>query len=258
MHGVRRDVSRLPEVFTAHAADYSEPGSLDFAAALQPDIVVATFNPFDRSEVGYRRGFAGGMQNLLRGLGAHLPAHVFMASSTRVYAEQDGGWVDEHSALSTQDNWALSIIAAERDLLDSALSATVLRFGGIYGIPGGRLLARISRGEISPRLPLRYTNRIHREDCAGLLVHLITQALGGENLEPVYTAVDDYPAPRYEVESWLARQLGVELPEEDVHEPVRHNAGGHKRCKNLALQASGYKLLYPDYKAGYSKLLAQD
>lgn len=258
--GVRRSGGKLPQGFTAYSADYTEPGSLDFAADLAPDFVVTTFNPFDRSEAGYRRGFDTAMANLLAGLGRHQPRHILMASSTRVFAETGGGWVDESSALSQSDAWAQAIIAAERRLLDSPLSGSVVRFAGIYGIPGGRLVSRISRGEICPREPVSYTNRIHREDCSGFLVHLLQQAAAGGALEPVYIGVDNYPAPRWEVESWLAQQLGVALPDDDAgsDEPIRHNTAGHKRCRNLALRASGYELIYPDYIAGYSALLGQD
>jgi nucleoside-diphosphate-sugar epimerase len=261
--GVRRRIENLPAGFAAHAADYTEAGSLDFAQTLQPDYVITTFNPFDRSDQGYRRGFVQAMDNLLAGLGAHRPRRILMSSSTRVFAEADGGWVDESSALSESDPWARSIIEAEQRLLASGHRASIVRFGGIYGIPGGRLIARVSRGEIAPPQPVRFTNRIHRQDCSRFLVHLLEkaeqqaapgQSAAGDGLQSVYIGVDDYPAPRYEVESWLAEQLGATpLPHTD-NEPVRHNSG-HKRCRNVALRASGYRLLYPDYRAGYAALL---
>lgn len=259
--GVRRNAAGLPAEFTAYSADYTQAGSLDFAAELAPDYIVTTFNPFDRSEAGYRRGFDDAMANLLAGLGEHRPRHILMASSTRVFAETGGGWVEEHSPLSQDDAWAQAIIAAERQLLDSGHPASVVRFAGIYGIPGGRLVSRISRGEICPPEPVRYTNRIHREDCSGLLVHLLERAAAGAVLAPIYIGVDDLPAPRFEVESWLAEKLGVPLPDAEsavAHEPVRHNTAGHRRCRNLALHESGYRLRYPDYKSGYTALLGGD
>lgn len=260
--GVRRNLEKLAPGIAGVQADYTEPGSLDFAQALGPDYVLATFNPFDRSEAGYIKGFTTAMHHLLEGLGSHRPQHIVMSSSTRVFAERTGGWVDENSALSTEDAWARAIIAAETLLLDSAHSASVVRFAGIYGIPGGRLLSRIRRGELCPQQPLSYTNRIHREDCGGFLAHLLLQAAAGNRLEPVYIGVDDYPAPRYEVETWLAQQMGVEtgagIAAEPAEQPTQHNRAGHRRCANTALRASGYRLRYPDYKAGYGDLLAGD
>jgi nucleoside-diphosphate-sugar epimerase len=257
--GVRRDPARLPAGFGGHSADYTRPGSLEFAATLQPDFVLATFNPPDRSTSGYVRGFQQAMDNLLAGLGQHRPRRILMASSTRVFAESEGGWVDVDSELAADDPWALAIIAAEQRLLSSGLSASVVRFGGIYGIPGGRLLERIRRGELCPAEPVSYTNRIHRDDCAGFLAHLFLKAQAGDKLEPVYIGVDDLPAPRHEVESWLANELGVAGVVADrsasTAEPTRHNTAGHKRCRNRTLSESGYRLIYPDYRSGYGALL---
>ncbi len=258
--GVRRDVSRLPDAIKGHAADYTVPGSLAFAQALAPDYVIATFNPFDRSVDGYKAGFARAMDNLLAGLGAHRPTCIVMASSTRVYAESDGGWVDEGSALTRSDAFAAHIIAAERALLDSGHHASVVRFGGIYGIPGGRLLSRVRRGELCPAEPVSYTNRIHREDAGGFLAHLVQLAERGAALLPVYNGVDDLPAPRHEVECWLARRMGLEdlvAGNTAQGDPTRHNQAGHKRVRNGALRESGYVLRYPDYRAGYGALLEE-
>lgn len=257
--GVRRNTEKLPAQFTAHAANYTQPGSLDFAAQLRPDYVLAIFNPADRSEAGYKAGFLSAMGNLLSGLGEHRPRRILMTSSTRVFAEAQGGWVDESSALTTTDPWALQIIAAEQLLLSSPHAASVVRFAGVYGIPGGRLLARIRRGELCPPQPVSYTNRIHRADCAGFLMHLLELADAGNDVEPIFIGVDDLPAPRYEVETWLAAQMGLEFdadtyPEPSV-DPTRHNSAGHKRCRNIALRRSGYQLIFPDYRKGYADLL---
>ena len=161
--------------------------------------------------------------------------------------------------LAVDDPWAVAILAAEEQLLSSGLSASVVRFAGIYGIPGGRLLSRIRRGELCPAEPVSYTNRIHRDDCAGFLAHLFLKAQAGDELERVYIGVDDLPAPRYEVESWLADELGVAqdmtLPSASKTDPTRHNSAGHKRCRNRAMRESGYRLIYPDYKSGYRALL---
>jgi nucleoside-diphosphate-sugar epimerase len=258
--GVRRNTTKLPAKFAVRAANYTQQGSLDFMAQQRPDFVLATFNPADRSIAGYKAGFRTAMDNLLAGLGQHRPRHILMASSTRVFAEADGGWVDEGSTLTADDPWAQEIIAAEQRLLHSGHNASVVRFAGIYGVPGGRLLSRIRRGELCPPMPVSYTNRIHRDDCAGFLAHLLRLAEAGKTLLPVYIGVDDLPAPRYEVESWLAREMGLEYPlgvqSGAVDDPTRHNTAGHKRCRNSALHDSGYQLIYPDYKTGYGALLA--
>ena len=249
---VRRHPDGTPADFRWHAADYAEAGSLAFAEALAPDFVLATFNPASRDVEGYRRGFADAARNLLAGLGEHRARRLLMVSSTRVYAEADGGWVNEASELVHDDPSALAIIEAERTLLDSDQPTTVLRCGGVYGQPGGRLVARVSQGRVAPERPVRYTNRIHREDCAGFIDYLLRANLRGEPLAPVYNVVDDDPAPAYEVEHWIADALGVGATE--IARPERGFA--HKRCSNAQLRASGYRLKYPDFRAGYGEMIA--
>ncbi|MCB1698541.1 MAG: epimerase [Pseudomonadales bacterium] len=259
--GLRRDIARLPEGVVGIAGDYTRAGELDILAALQPDFVVATFNPSDRSVEGYKKGFTRGATNLLAGLGNHRPRAILTVSSTRVYAERGGGWVDEASALAGDDPRALAMIAAERLLLESGHRCSVIRFAGIYGYPGGRLLERIRRGELSPQEPPRYSNRIHRDDCAGLLCHLLAQVAAGVSLAPVYNGVDDCPAAQSEVDSWLAAAMGLPfrapltagMPAGTFQEAT---SAGHKRCSNRLLHKSGYRLRYPNYRVGYGAVLA--
>lgn len=254
--GVRRDSSKLPAEIIGYTADYTEASSLDFLAQLKPDFVIVTLNPTDRTGMGYKTGFEIAMSNLISGLGPHRPRHILMTSSTRVFAEASGGWVDEFSPLAQDDVCARAIIAAEQLLLTSRHSASVVRFAGIYGASGGRFISRIRRGELCPLRPVRYTNRIHRDDCAGFLAHLLQLVDAGETLEPLYIGVDDEPAPRYEVEAWLADAMGLEsLATGEV--PAGRGTDGHKRCRNDALHNSAYELLYPNYKRGYSTLLDQ-
>jgi nucleoside-diphosphate-sugar epimerase len=259
--GMRRTPSRLPPGFKGIGGDYTQPGSLAFIADLRPDYVVTTFNPVDRTVEGYRQGFSEAAGNLLAGLGSYHPRAVFMVSSTRVFAEQGGGWVDESSELSATDPRAVAIIEAEQILLQSSQRGCVVRFAGIYGAPQGRLLQRLRRGEVCPAEPLRYTNRIHRDDCAGFLTHLVARMESGAELAPVYLGVDNLPAPQYEVESWLLGVLGVKAldPQGDPsagRTPDGRTPDGHKRCSNRLLRASGYRLRYPDYRAGYRAVLA--
>ena len=255
---VRRSLSRLPAGFAGYAADYTAAGSLGFIEGLQPQHIVATFNPTEPSVEGYRHGFATAAANLVAALGSHRPRSIISVSSTRVFAEARGGWVDEDSALATADPRATAIIEAEQAVLECAHPASVVRFAGIYGNTGGRLLRRIRRGELSPARPLRYSNRIHRDDCAGLLGHLLELAASGAALAPIYIGVDDLPAPQFEVESWLAGEMGTKpAPCADtVNKSAGHTASGHKRCRNRQLHASGYQLRYPDYRCGYRAVLA--
>ncbi|MEM6580733.1 MAG: NAD(P)H-binding protein [Pseudomonadota bacterium] len=259
--GLRRDVSRLPTSFKAIAADYSRAGELKSIAPPAPDYLVATCNPTERSVAGYEQGFTEGARNILEALGSHRPKALFWVSSTRVYAERDGGWVNEDSPLSKDDPRADAMIRAEQLMLNSSHNVSVIRFAGIYGGVGGRLLDRIRRGELNPELPVRYSNRIHREDCAGFLLHLIERVESGQSIAPIYNGVDAEPSPQGEVDRWLAAQIGLPAEAANVNADSGQRTGagapvGHKRCSNRLLTESGYELTYPDYRVGYAAALA--
>lgn len=249
-YGVCRSPERLPDCVRGFQADYTQLGSLDFLADLAPDYVIAVFKPQSFSVEGYRLGFAAAAENLRRGLGNHVPEGLLMVSSTRVFAEQRGRWVDEDSPLSSSDQQALAIIDAEQRLGELE-NCSIVRFGGLYGNPASPRLERIAKGEIVPSWPIRYTNRLHRADSLGFLAYLIELRSSGQTLEPCYIAVDDEPAPQHTVEEWLADELGVL-----TSEVAKPGTGGHRRCSNALLKRSGYTLMYPNFRAGYQAVLA--
>lgn len=253
VHAVRRHPPAGSNALLYRAADYTEQRSLDFAQELRPQFVLATFTPAAPDIEGYQRGFAEAAKNLLAGLGQHRVERLIMVSSTRVYAENAGGWIDETAALAQDDERAGAIIQAERSLLESQQPVTVVRLAGLYGAPQGRLVAKVSGGRLSPPGPVRYTNRIHRDDAAGFAAHLLTLATRGAPLSRIYNGVDDEPAPAHEVESWLAEALGIRTPAKADVAPSIEVKG--KRCSNALLRASGYRLLYPNYRAGYRQVL---
>jgi nucleoside-diphosphate-sugar epimerase len=258
--GLCRHPERLPAGFEGIRGDYTAAGPLAAIASWQPDYVVATVTPAARTQEAYHQSFELGARKLIAGLGTHRTRAVIWVSSTRVYAESEGGWVDEAGALDLCDPLASAMIAGERAVLDSGRRGCVVRFAGLYGAADSRLLARLRRGELCPPSPVRYGNRIHREDAAGFLCHLLLQAEAGRELAPVYNGVDDLPAPQYEVESWLAAAMGVvpvagSAPEPSAAPVDNTFVSANKRCSNHLLRNSGYRLRYPDYRSGYSALL---
>ena len=100
----------------------------------------------------------------------------------------------------------------------------------------------------------RFTNRIHRDDAVGALLHLL--ALPTEELAPIYVGVDREPADRNDVVRWLAQRLGVEVREEEEGATGRVlRRDTNKQCSSERLVASGYRFRYPSYREGYGALL---
>jgi nucleoside-diphosphate-sugar epimerase len=174
----------------------------------------------------------------------------FLASSTSVYEQQNGEWVDESSPAEPRHFTGRRLVEAERLLSTSAVPSTVVRFGGIYGPGRTRLIGRLLAGQATyPVEENRYTNRIHRDDCAGALAHLMSLT----SPEALYLGIDDEPVTRRELLHWLAENLGSPPPRA---QPRDHRSRrGNKRCRNDRLRASGYRFRYPNFRAGYRPLL---
>lgn len=244
--GLRRDPSGLPGEIRPLAADLSSRESLrglpsDF------DAVVFLPTPDERSEQAYRQTYVNGLQHLAEVLGPQSPRWL-VVSSTAVYGQQRGEWVDEDSA--TEPGRFNGRVLLEMEALAHSLAgpSSVVRCSGIYGPGRTWLLNRARSGADVQQSPPAWTNRIHAEDVAGFLSHL----LGVDEPAPLYLASDDQPAPRYEVMAWLAEQLGAPPPS-GFDAP---GADQGRRVRNILMTRSGYRLRYPDFRAGYGALLA--
>jgi nucleoside-diphosphate-sugar epimerase len=172
-------------------------------------------------------------------LRAHVRgARFLLTSSTSVYPQADGSWVDEDSPVS-------GVIAQGEKLLHPGDAA--VRLGGIYGPGRESFLCSVRDGTLRIAPQTAYTNRVHRDDAAGILRHLL--ALPQQALAPVYNGVDCAPAPKAEVAQWIADRLGVPLARGDGE------AHANKRVRNDRILAAGYRFRYPTYREGYAALI---
>jgi nucleoside-diphosphate-sugar epimerase len=250
VYGLRRNVAALAPGIEPVAADLAEPGTL---AALPREIAVLAYTAaaggFD--DAAYERAYVSGMANVLAALDRSRLERVLFTSSTGVYAQDDGSWVDEGSATVPGRFSGRRLLEGEALVARTGVSAISVRFGGIYGPGRESLIEQVRRGAPCADSPPSWTNRIHRDDCAGVLAHLI----GLAQPAPVYLGVDSEPATRCQVMDWLAERLGVARPPRAAAEPrVR---GGNKRCSNRRLLESGYRFIYPSYREGYAAVLAR-
>jgi len=250
--GLRRHPNILPVEIHPLVADLADPASLrTLPKAL--DYVFYTAAPDGYSEASYQAVYENGIHHLLAALqdAGQNPRRIFLTSSTSVYAQHQGEWVDEDSPAEAISFSARSIRSGEDLLWQGPYPATVVRFGGIYGPGRTRLLNSVRQGKATCVESL-YTNRIHRDDAAAVLHHLMRVA------EPaaLYLGVDDQPAPQCQVMGWLAKQLGVSEPAVTAASgKTEARMRANKRCRNTRLLASGFRFRYPSYKEGYKALL---
>jgi nucleoside-diphosphate-sugar epimerase len=240
--GLRRSMSRVPGGVTPVVADLSRPQSL--ANLPQVECVVFCAAPDRRDEEGYRGLYVDGQRNLLAAVQSGV--RWMFVSSTAVYGQTDGQWVDEDA--DTQPPGYNGTIMLEAESLAGAAGSesTIVRLGGVYGPGRERLIRLVRDGEARCPQPPRWTNRIHRDDAARALLHLLDQPA------TIYNGVDDYPAADAEVYDWLADQLGVDRPPR-----VDNPSGVAKRVSNARLRATGFRFVYPDFRSGYGQLLGK-
>ena len=249
--GLKRDPATLPAEIRPVQADLTDPASLvDLPAELDYVFYTAAAGGRDRSR--YQAAYVDGVARLLTALsesGQDIK-RIFFSSSTSVYGQHQGEWVDETSPTEPAAFSGQLMCQGEALFRDGPYPSTVVRFGGIYGPGRTQLIDSVRRGGATcTSEPMLYTNRIHRDDCANVFRHLLSL----RDPESLYVAIDDHPAPQCEVLTWLAGQLGVSPPQ-----PVRavEPPTNNKRCSNQRLRATGFRFRYPSYREGYRTLLS--
>lgn len=233
----RREVPAAPGQRTLRADLASGEGLSRLPRRAQALVFCAA--PDQRDEAAYRALYLDGLRRLLDACEA--PRVVFV-SSTAVYGQDAGEWVDEDTPADPAGFNGRVLREAELALAAHP-GGIALRLSGLYG-PGREMMLRKARaGE--PGRP-HWTNRLHVDDAASALSHLLDLSAPAT----CYVGSDDLPAREHEVLAWLRSRSG--LPVVDV----ASSAESGRRVRNARLRASGWAPLFPDYRAGYGALLA--
>ena len=170
-------------------------------------------------------------------------------SSTGVYGDTGGAWVDENAAVGTGRRAART--AADRAWAALDERVRVFRLPGIYG-PGRSVFGRLREGRARRyAAPDHAFSRIHVDDVAGALVASLEGSAGTFNI------ADDRPAPPAEVTAFGAALLGVEPPPLEPLDPSTMSpmaAGFWSESRRVAngraRRVLGWRPRYPDYRAG--------
>jgi len=249
--GLRRQADVLPPRIQPVVGNLSDQGTLDQLPS-GINMLYYTAAAAEYSDPAYRRTYVDGMRNILALLDRSDLQRVLYVSSTGVYAQNDGRWVDESSATEPESFSGRHLLAGEAMARTSSVTTVVVRFAGIYGPGRGHLLERVRSGASCCDTPPQWSNRIHRDDCAAVLAHLLKV----ESPAPVYIGVDHEPAGLCEVMDWLAERLHVERPVRVAQ--TRPERGANKRCSNQLLLDSGYTFRHADYRQGYSEMMERE
>ncbi|WP_418283865.1 NAD-dependent epimerase/dehydratase family protein [Halorubrum sp. DTA46] len=238
-------------------ADATDPESL--GALPDARAVVFAASSGGRGAAAARDVYVDGLGNVIEEYGSRAspPDRLVYTSSTGVYGDHGGAWVDEGTPIEPTTEKTRVLAEAERLAIEAAAEAeidgSVARFAGLYG-PGRYRLDRYLDGPVTAG----YLNMVHRDDAAGAIRFLLESDRGrGESV----VVVDDEPVDKHAFADWLADECGVPRPEKrskrdriaegDLSAAAERRIRTSKRCSNDRLRALGYEFAYPTFREGY-------
>ncbi len=204
---------------------------------------------------------------VLRALAGEIAARkdqfewVGYLSTTGVYGDHGGDWVDEDTALTPATKRGIARVEAEAAWAELDLPLHIFRLAGIYG-PGRGPFAKVRSGTARRIIkPGQVFSRTHVEDIAQVLWASINRPNPGA----AYNVCDDDPAPPEDVIAHAAELLGLPVPEAEDFETAemtpmaRSFYAESKKVRNNRIKDElGVVLRYPDYRVGLADLLARE
>lgn len=191
-------------------------------------------------------------------IAASRPEWVGYLSTTGVYGDHQGGWVDETTPLTPTSRRGEQRVLAEAQWQATGLPVHVFRLAGIYG-PGRGPFEKVRDGTARRIIkPGQIFSRIHVDDIAQVLAASIARPKPGA----AYNVCDDDPAPPEDVLSHAARLLGLPEPpavpfdQADLTPMARSFYSESKRVRNDRIKTElGVRLIHPGYREGLAALL---
>ena len=259
--GVRRSESGCAAIedagFTAHRADLTSHA--DREELPDADWLVFAASSGGRDAEAAQAIYVDALQAAIDEYGSResTPDRLVYTSSTGVYGDHDGEWVDESTPLEPTTDKTEVLVEAERIALDESrdqgIDGTVARFSGLYG-PERYRLERYIEGPVTEG----YLNMVHQADAAGSVAYLLT---ADRARDEAVLVTDDEPVDKWAFADWLADECGLDSPpkrtkEERLADDGLSAAGRRrirtsKRCSNDYLRTLGYSFQYPTFRKGY-------
>jgi nucleoside-diphosphate-sugar epimerase len=257
VYGARRSQEGAREL-EAHGiqpilADITHPESLK-SLPRSFDWIVNVLSSSHGGVEEYRKIYLEGTRRIIEWLVAEPPAKFVYTSSTSVYGQMDGSWVDEKSPAIPSSPTGRVLLETEQLLLEAVrkekLPAVILRVSGIYGPGRGYYLGQFLRNQaVIAGEGNRILNMVHVEDVAGAILAALEKGPPGE----VFNVSDDEPVAELDFFQWLSKTLKKPLPpflrEEEKTSSKR--AATNKRVSNEKLRTElQYQFRFPTFREG--------
>lgn len=206
---------------------------------VSPAVVVDCVSSGRGGAEAYRRVYLEGA----RALRAAFPgARLIFTSSTSVYAQTDGSWVDEGSAAEPERETGRILREAEELVLASGGGA-VLRLAGLYGPGRSTMLAKARAGATGVEGDgLRWMNFCHRDDAARAIAAAVEQGVTG-----LLNVADDCPLQQGDCVRALAEMFGQPAPPGVPADLDRKRGWTSKRVRNARLRDVGWAAAHPSF-----------
>ncbi|QSR89147.1 NAD-binding protein [Methylacidiphilum caldifontis] len=169
-----------------------------------------------------------------------------LISSTSLYSQVDGEWVDENSASIPTTPSGIILKKAEDKVLDRG--GTVLRASGIYGPQRTYRIRGLLENKVRIDPRKKWINQIHGSDLAAAIEHFLT-------IPGLFNISDDLPTLEEDFYGWLCQNLDVPLPPIEPRPPHLKRGYSNKRISNKKAKSLGFTLDFPTFKEGYSSLI---
>lgn len=239
----------------ATAIDLAAPG----ASRLIPgryDAIVAMPSASGHDEAVYAAAYLDATRNVLESVGAVDAAFVYV-SSTGVFGQADGSWVDESTPPRPADGTSRVLVEAERLVLDRSWHRArpcIVRCSGLYGAGRTGVIERVRSGALAlGRGDETWMNFSHRDDAAVTVIAALDRGRAGA----IYHASDATPTTRHDVVAWIAERLAMSPPQRDDERTSMGRSGAHRRVSAEATRGElGTTLAYPSFREGLAPLLA--
>jgi len=184
-------------------------------------------------------------------------------SSTAVYGDHKGEWVNENAKTLPYTSANISRLKAENEWLnlfkDNKIVITIFRVAGIYG-EGRNTIEKILNGK-NPQLiiaPKCYFSRVHVKDLAKIIIKSMVSKIANE----ILNIADDHPCENMEVTSYayklldLEPPLPVQLKDANISDFALSFYQDSKKVDNKKVkELLNYKLIYPTYKEGFASII---
>jgi len=264
--GVRRSSTGVRDIehagFDGVRGDLTDPD--DVAALPDADALVFAASSGGRGADAAREVYVDGLQTALAEYATRedAPRRIVYTSSTGVFGDHDGDWVDESTPIGPTTAKTRVLASAEAVALAAdrlyGVDGTVARFAGLYG-PDRYRLERYVDGPVTEG----YLNMVHRDDAAGAVRFLLETDRGRGDVVHV---VDDEPVAKWTFADWLADECGETSPAKattgerladgDLSAAAERRIRAEKRVDNSRLRELGYEFRYPTFREGYADAVA--